>query len=82
MFLGLSLIDRSSAEGGLSLICTCIPAVNKLFTELSRKRTERTEEKQRRNELVRLGPRSSAREGASLFSDSLPTLPALPREEP
>ncbi|KAJ6113898.1 hypothetical protein N7523_007215 [Penicillium sp. IBT 18751x] len=56
-FMKVLLCDN--AEGGLGLICTCIPAINKLFTEISRKRKVKKEEKQRGNELSRPSPRSS-----------------------
>lgn len=77
MFHELGLIDCSSAEGGLGLICTCIPAINKLTTEVSRKRRERREEK-RRLEVASARPssRRSDGESASLFLDSLPIIPS------
>lgn len=72
------LIVCSNAEGGLGLICTCIPAINKLFTEIRRKRREKREEKQRGNELSRPSPRPSDADSASLF---LVTLPSIPSQE-
>ncbi|KAJ5670045.1 uncharacterized protein N7477_005408 [Penicillium maclennaniae] len=74
-FMKVLLCD-SNAEGGLGLICTCIPAINKLFTEISRKRKVKREEKHRGNELSRPGPRSSDAASASSLMNTLPSTPS------
>ncbi|KAJ5320877.1 hypothetical protein N7476_003879 [Penicillium atrosanguineum] len=71
-FMRVLLCD--SAEGGLGLICTCIPAINKLFTEVRRKRREKREEKQRGNGFSRPSLRPSDAESASLFLHTLPSI--------
>ncbi|KAJ5195338.1 uncharacterized protein N7498_008776 [Penicillium cinerascens] len=70
-FMKVFLSD--SAEGGLGLICTCIPTINKLATEVNRKRRVRREEK-RRLEVANARPSSRRSDGdsASLFLYSLP----------
>ncbi|KAJ5458609.1 hypothetical protein N7475_009997 [Penicillium sp. IBT 31633x] len=48
VFMKVLLCDN--AEGGLGLICTCIPAINKLFRQCSGKWPWRANERQRQSE--------------------------------